>query len=327
MKIRNPKSEIRNNFKFLVFPFDYWKLFIGVCLMFVSWFLVINCAYAADIVIPMGSTPGQIADILVSEKIISNRTFFLFTLKVLGEEDKLKAGTYSLTPGMGNLEVIKKIRKGETVEGSQIRAVIPEGTSVYKIGKILEKEGYLHVEDFLNSAATLEGYLFPDTYILEKGSSPSILINMMFNRFKEKVLPYWNENYRLARFGLHEVLTMASIVEKEAQKPEERPVIASVFYNRLDAKMPLAADPTVKYALENPTKRVLYKQLEVDSPYNTYKRRGLPPGPICNPGLDSIKAAIYPAKTDYFFFVAKKDGSHIFSRTWEEHQRARVRAH
>ena len=120
------------------------------------------------------------------------------------------------------------------------------------------------------------------------------------------------------------LVTLASIVEKEAKRPEERPVIASVFYNRLKIGMPLAADPTVKYALERPSKHVYLDQLSVKSPYNTYKVRGLPPGPICNPGLDSIKAAVYPAKTNFLFFVAKKDGSHMFSRTWQEHQRARL---
>lgn len=124
---------------------------------------------------------------------------------------------------------------------------------------------------------------------------------------------------------MHEILTLASIIEKEAKVAEERPIISSVFYNRLKIGMPLAADPTVKYALERPTKKVYLDQLSVRSPYNTYRRKGLPPGPICNPGLESIKAAVYPSKTDYFYFVAKPDGSHIFSKTWQEHQKARSR--
>jgi len=147
----------------------------------------------------------------------------------------------------------------------------------------------------------------------------------MVSRFEEMVLPVWEKRPNNTKYTLHEILTLASIIEKEAQKPEERPIIASVFYNRLNKGMPLAADPTIKYALERPSKKVYNNQLEVDSPYNTYKRVGLPPGPICNPGVESIKAVLYPAKTNYYFFVAAKDGSHLFTRTFEEHQKARVK--
>ena len=122
---------------------------------------------------------------------------------------------------------------------------------------------------------------------------------------------------------MHKLLTLASIVEKEAAVSSEEPIIASVFYNRLKIGMPLEADPTVKYALERPTKKVYYDQLEVNSPYNTYKRYGLSPGPICNPGIEAFKSTLYPAQTDFLFFVATKNGSHVFSTNWADHQRAR----
>jgi UPF0755 protein len=148
----------------------------------------------------------------------------------------------------------------------------------------------------------------------------------MQNRFNEIIAPYWEQNKNNAKLNYYQTLILASIIEKEAKLPEERAIISSVFYNRMNMKMPLGADPTIKYALESPTKHVYLNQLNINSPYNTYKRRGLPPTPICNPGLDSFKAAIYPANTKYIYFVAKKDGSHIFTSSWEEHQKARYKA-
>jgi UPF0755 protein len=143
----------------------------------------------------------------------------------------------------------------------------------------------------------------------------------MLNRFEKVILPAYYSAYS-GKYTLHEILTLASIVEKEAEKDSERAVIASVFYNRLENGMLLRADPTVKYALSAPTKRVLYRHLLVDSKYNTYKYTGLPPGPICNPGLKSVLAAIHPARTNYFYCVSNGDGSHTFSATWSGHASA-----
>jgi UPF0755 protein len=148
----------------------------------------------------------------------------------------------------------------------------------------------------------------------------------MIRRFNELVIPVWKVSASDTKLSLHEIVTLASIIEKEAQVPEERPIISSVYHNRLRIGMKLDADPTVKYSLENPKKKVSYNDLKVKSPYNTYRVRGLPPGPICNPSLDSIKAAIYPAKTTYLYFVATKTGSHLFSSSWDEHQKARIKA-
>lgn len=145
----------------------------------------------------------------------------------------------------------------------------------------------------------------------------------MLNRFEELVLPFWEKAKKDTSYTLHEIITLASIIEKEAQKKSERKIISSVYHNRLNKKMFLAACPTIKYALDWPTKKVYYEQLDVKSPYNTYKNKGLPPGPIANPGIESIKAAVYPAKTNYYYFVAKKDGSHIFSSTFQGHQQGR----
>ncbi|MDD5594338.1 MAG: endolytic transglycosylase MltG, partial [Candidatus Margulisbacteria bacterium] len=271
---------------------------------------------------------------------------FLLIVKLFNLENRIKAGEYSFSPSEPLPAVIYKLVAGETLPAKAVRVAFPEGSSIYKMGVILKDNGFAHWPDFQRlvdegitaplrerhwnlfkyiSSESLEGYLFPDTYQFYPEASAEAMAEVMIGRFEEIVSPFWARSKNDTKMSLHEILTLASIVEKEAKQPAERPIIASVFYNRLKIGMPLAADPTVKYALERPSKIVYLDQLSVKSPYNTYKVRGLPPGPICNPGFDSIKAAVYPAKTDYLFFVAKPDGSHIFSKTWQEHQRARGR--
>lgn len=294
--------------------------------------------------IPEGSSARSVQSLLKANKILTAHSAFLLTLKIFNLEDRVKAGDYSLSPADPLLTVISKLVGGQTVPAQEIRVAFPEGTSIYKMGVILKEKGFKHWREFQQlvdegitaelrarhwqlfkyiASESLEGYLFPDTYNFFPDASAEAMAEVMLNRFESVVIPFWAQAGHDTKRSLHEILTLASIVEKEARIPAERPIIASVFYNRLKLGMPLAADPTVKYALERPSKRVYLDQLSVKSPYNTYKVRGLPPGPICNPGLDSIKAAVYPAKTNYLFFVAKKDGSHTFSRTWQEHQRAR----
>lgn len=296
------------------------------------------------VTIAEGATARSVEAQLKDNKIITPHSVFLLTLKLLNLGDRLKAGDYFLSPADPLLSVIAKLVAGQTVPEAEIRVAFPEGMSIYKMGLTLKEQGFKHWKEFQGlvnegikadlrqrhwgtfkyiPSESLEGYLFPDTYNFYRDASAEVMAEVMVNRFEQVVGPFWNENKGKTKLTLHEALTLASIVEKEARKPEERPIIASVFFNRLKIGMPLAADPTVKYALERPSKKVFYDQLNVKSPYNTYKVRGLPPGPICNPGLDSLKAVVFPAKTNYLFFVAKKDGSHSFSRTWQEHQKAR----
>ncbi len=236
-------------------------------------------------------------------------------------------------------DIVKKAPEGT------MSATFPEGSSIYKMGEILNAGGYLSSEAFQEYAyqeaepewmvkypylaqipiKSLEGYLYPDTYIFSRYMSARRLALVMIRRFDEVVIPFWATAQSDTKLSLHQIVTLASIIEKEAEKPEERPIIASVYLNRLRIGMKLDADPTVKYALEDPHKKVYLNDLKVKSPYNTYRNPGLPPGPICSPSLDSIKAAVYPAKTNYLYFVANKNGSHIFSATWEEHQKARAK--
>jgi len=299
---------------------------------------------SVEVEVPRGSSVQNIQALLQEKGILPRFSCFRLIIKLFGWEKELKAGHYSFSPSDSLPKIVIKLLEGETVPLPQIKITFPEGTSIYKMGIILEENGFEHWQDFqelVNEGVTenlrekhwkifkylpsesLEGYLFPDTYLVFKDASARDLAETMIKRFEEVVLPFWEKAKADTKMGLHEILALASIIEKEAQIPEERAKISSVFHNRLRANMPLAADPTIKYALERPTKIVYLEQLSVKSPYNTYKRKGLPPGPICNPGLGSIRAAVYPEKTDFYFFVAKPDGSHIFSKTWEEHQKAK----
>lgn len=291
--------------------------------------------------IPEGASASRIADMLYSQKMIKSRLSFKIFVNLFGYGAELKAGTYYLSPSMDNAKIVSILSNGRA-SGGEKKVTIPEGSSIYKIARILEKNGikvlngdleflaYSGLTDDLRSkypflsrvpTRSLEGYLFPDTYFLPVSIDRSRLAELMLDRFSEVVVPVFARS-KSGGHDLHRIITLASIIEKESQKDEERPVISSVFYNRLDKGIALRADPTVKYILENPTKRVMFEDLKVDSPYNTYLYRGLPPGPICSPGLASIKAAIRPARTDFLYFVSNGDGTHTFSRTWEEHKKA-----
>lgn len=298
------------------------------------------------VMVPLGANANSVQSFLVANKVLKPLSGFALIARLTGSAKKIQAGEYSLSPAEPLILILWKLRTGRIVPAVTARATFPEGMSIYKMGAMLKELGFRDWEKFQGlvkegitadqrqrhwglfkymPTESLEGYLFPDTYDLYSRSSAEAIAEVMIKRFEKVVLPFWDKAGRETKLTLHEIVTLASIIEKEAQKPKERPIIASVFYNRLKAGMPLAADPTIKYILERPTKRVYLNQLNIDSPYNTYKNRGLPPGPICNPGIESIKAAVYPAKTNYYFFVANKDGSHTFSATWAEHQRARAK--
>lgn len=284
----------------------------------------------------------EIAKILYLNGVIENISSFNMTIKLLNLDSSLKAGIYYFKPSMINYEIINSLREGRLMKGP-VKLVVPEGFSIYRIARALEKNsieiegsfdalGEKGITDelcerypFLSNAKTksLEGYLFPDTYMVFKRINVETLVHLMLNRFEEIVIPAYNISSFKNKYSLHDILTLASIIEKEAEVDRERPIIASVFYNRLENGMMLRADPTVKYVLENPTKILYYKDLRIKSPYNTYLNTGLPPGPICNPGLKSILAALNPVKTNYLYFVSNgKGGTHTFSANWDGHAKA-----
>ncbi len=296
--------------------------------------------------IPKGYSAGEVSELLLEHSLIDGKYGFNLLMNFMRMEGKIQAGTYKLNPNMSLLAIMTKLKRGDIIPPPLLRVSFPEGSSIYKMGETLRKEGISDFVEFKTFAKmpisfelkekfsflnevpidSLEGYLFPDTYFIPSNIKASLLAEAMLSRFQSQILPFWKRAKKNTRFSFHEVITLASIIEKEAAVDSERPIISSVFHNRLKKRMYLAADPTVKYALSEvrkPTKKVYWIDLEVDSPYNTYKHLGLPPGPICNPGLSSIRAAVYPADTEYLYFVARPDGSHIFSRTWQEHEEAR----
>ncbi|HHU33151.1 MAG: endolytic transglycosylase MltG [Zhaonellaceae bacterium] len=289
------------------------------------------------ITIPAGSSNQEIARILAEHKIIKNKFAFLLYSKYLGYDRSLKAGSYELDPSWDLVRILEELKKG------QVRSTtftIPEGYTIEQIAERLSKNGLVNKEKFLsltnspqfelpflegvkNEGYLLEGYLFPDTYQVAEEMDEADIIRMMLNRFTE----VYDEPKRdkAKKMGLtdHELITIASMIEKEAKYDQDRALIASVIYNRLQIGMPLQIDATIQFALETHKAKLKYKDLEVESPYNTYKILGLPPGPIGAPGKASIVAALYPKETDFLYYLAKQDGTHVFSRTLEEHNAAK----
>jgi UPF0755 protein len=297
-------------------------------------------------VIPKGASTRTIQKILEEKGVLRQRSSFAFAARLLQVSKGIQAGEYALSPSDSLYTILQKLKAGEVFQPEMVRKMVtfPEGMSIYKMGEVLRKNGISDPDKFQGlvkegiteelrarhweifkyiPSESLEGYLYPDTYWFFEKAGVEDVVEIMVSRFEKVVMPFWKKAGKDTKYTLHEIITLASIIEKEAQKKDERAIISSVYHNRLDKNMYLAACPTIKYALNRPTKKVYYEQLEVKSPYNTYKNKGLPPGPICNPGIESIKAAVYPAKTNYYYFVAQKDGSHIFSSTWGEHQKAR----
>ncbi len=288
-----------------------------------------------------GETASQIATRLEAEGLISNAEAFRFLARLRGLDQSLEAGDYRLRKTMRMVDVLATLQRATA---AQNRLTVLEGWRALELADELEFRHLAARDDLLTlvassswsqsllagrpAGATLEGYLFPDTYALSKDTTARVLVSKMLDNFATRVLPVWNSRQAETNLSLHEVVTLASVVEREAQVPEERPVIASVYLNRLRQGMLLQADPTVQYALVRGTARpvdgywkksLTLADLQTDSPYNTYQHAGLPPGPICSPGLASIQAVLQPAQTEYLYFVAKGDGSHVFAKTLEEH--------
>jgi UPF0755 protein len=271
-----------------------------------------------------------IVDSLEANGIIRNRTMFELVARVVGGTDRVQVGKYVFHSGESNLEIYEALRTGK---GSQIVLVtLPEGTLARTQARILshqlgiDSSRYMQLAfdpSFARSlgvhAPSLEGYLLPDTYGFSWEPAEEEVIRRQVGEFQK----FFNDSL-LARaselgWSVHQVTTFASIVEGEAVLGDERPVIAGVYHNRLRAGMKLEADPTIQYIVQNGPRRLFFSDLKLDSPYNTYMYRGLPPGPVNNPGRSSILASLYPASHEYLYFVANGKGGHWFSRRYEEH--------
>jgi UPF0755 protein len=279
-----------------------------------------------------GWNSGTILERLRKEGVLRDDFVPLAYLKILRRGDSLKAGVYEFDGPRSPIEVIDKLVAGDVIFRS---VFIREGIDRFAVGEAMAAAGFGSVDEWMRitsdpdlirdlapDADSLEGYLFPDTYRLTPGTPPSRIASVMVQNFREKFgdqLAYISTG-----LSLHETVILASIVETEARLPPERPVIAGVYLNRIRTGMLLGADPTVIYALKLDGTwdgNIRREDLSNDSPYNTYRKRGLPPGPIANPGLASLEASARPAATDYYYFVSRNDGSHVFSRTLSEHNR------
>ena len=288
------------------------------------------------VVVPRGANLRVAAESLEKAHVIRYPTAFRLYAMLKRRDRSIRAGTYVLQPRMSWSEVLDVLNGGKSVEAS---ITIPEGWSLSQIVPQLTRvlaasqdsvqaavrdTALLHALDI--PTATLEGYLFPDTYIFPDGTTPRAAVRLMVNRFQQVWQPEWDQLLQARAMSRNDIMALAAIVEKEARLPEERPVIAAVYSNRLKAGMRLQADPTVQYAIGHHVARVFYKDLEIDSPYNTYKYSGLPPGPIASPGKPAIVAALNPANVPYLYFVAHPDGHHEFTKDFAAHAAAVKRA-
>jgi UPF0755 protein len=280
--------------------------------------------------IHMGQTIVQIAGDLKRKGYIRSELFFISLIRLSGNARKVKSGQYNLYSGMRSTEILQKLVRGVV---ATIKFTIPEGFTIQQIADLLEKEGVASSEQFIESTKypeilekykipfnNAEGFLFPDTYIVAKDLAAEQIVELMIERFFTNLQKISSREFEEEE--MKKLVIIASLVEKEARLDSERPVISAVFYNRLEKGKRLESCATIQYILGKTKERLLYSDLRIESPYNTYLNGGLPPGPISNPGFGSLKAAIEPADVSYLFFVSKKDGSHYFSTTYEEHLEA-----
>ena len=299
------------------------------------------------ITIEPGMNSAQIAKTLEGHGLIRSEFVFRYYLRMNGEGSRFQAGEYMMKPGMALDEMVAMLNSGDTVKTPTFRFTIPEGYTIERIADKLAEEGIVDRAEFMEQTAQLdsyeseyislipdnpdishrlEGYLFPETYEMKEGSTEQEIIARMISELERKLaqLPEdWQSRLEETNLTFHEIMTIASMIEREVAVDAERPIVASVIYNRLEQGMMLQIDATVQYALQEHKEVVLIVDTEVDSPYNTYQVTGLPPGPIASPGIESIRAALYPDDTSYLFYVTKKDGSqeHLFAETYNEHLR------
>jgi UPF0755 protein len=282
--------------------------------------------------IPPKTSAYGIARLLQSQGVIRDASEFYLLGWLKNSLSRMQAGEYAFSTIYTPEQVLDQIVNGRVVIHI---ATLPEGSTLWDAAKILDQKGLAPESEIIGlvcstefagslgvKASSLEGYLFPDTYHFKKPVSGASIMKAMVQQFRQHLPPEWPERAKELGLSLHQIVTLASIIEKEAAVDFERPVIAGVFYNRLKINMPLQSDPTAVYDIPGFSGPVTAAHLTRQSPYNTYHIKGLPPGPICNPGAKSIRAALYPEKVPYLYFVSNNDGTHHFSVTSEEHRDA-----
>jgi UPF0755 protein len=284
------------------------------------------------VVVQSGQGFKSLSSVLYQKGVILNPFKFRLFARIKGYDKHIKAGEYMLSSAMTPEKILETMVDGKV---HLHRLTIPEGYNLRQIARAVENAGFATEEDFLKAAddpdfvrakgidaQTFEGYLYPDTYYFPKGFTPENIISSMVKRFWSVFKPEWKERAKTLGLTIHQVITLASIIEKETAVDDERPIISSVFHNRLKRNMRLESDPTVIYGMGDYNGNITRKDLERPTPYNTYTKKGLPPGPISNTGAKAIEAALYPADGKFLYFVSKNNGTHHFSTNFKDHSRA-----
>lgn len=293
-----------------------------------------------SVTIAPGLSVGGIGSMLEEKGIIRSARALVIYAKLHRVQSSLQAGDFTLSPAMGVPEVIQTLQKGYSQE---VSITIPEGFTVEDIDDLLAKKGLITAGDFVACAQTcilegfsflppsaglakrggrVEGYLFPDTYsVYSQRFQPEDFMKRLLNTFRRRVIDGLAPDIAASKRTLHQIVTMASLIEEETRTADERPVVSGILWKRFDAKQGLGVDATVRYVLDKPTAAITVKDLDVDSPYNLRKYRGLPPGPIANAGLPSIEAALHPVSSKYWYYLHGKDGQIRYAETNDEHNR------
>ena len=324
-----------------------WKSFIGFIFVLLvggigllSWWSWATKPYSLTgnsekITINPGTTAAQLAEELKVRHLIRSAWVFRYLVRAQQAEFKIYVGDYLLTPAMSPNEMVKRLLNS-TVALVTNRVTIPEGYTTGQIIELLVQKGigskeeftkvvtedkftYLFLKDAPKGIHHLEGYLFPNTYDISVQTTPHAVIDLLLQQFAKELTPEVQKQLDTIKLSVPQWVTLGSMVEKEAEKASDRPLISSVFMNRLKIGQPLQSCATIQFLLGTPKEKLFDKDLQIPSPYNTYLHSGLPPGPIANPGHASLQAALHPTQTNLLYFVAKKDGYHAFAKTYAEH--------
>jgi len=319
------------------------KLLIPFCpflalVLLLLWFLFLPPSHKSvmkEVFIEKGMPLRRVSERLKQEGLIKNRHLFVALATLLGKRGKIKAGEYELHTAMLPLEILDTLTRGQV---KRHLVTVPEGYTLHQIAQLLDEQRIVEKGSFLEKASsalmirslglsdwagpTLEGFLFPETYHLIRGMDPEEVIRTMVLQFQKTFDRAMVRRASEIGLSLKEAVILASIIEKETSLGEEKPIVSAVFHNRLKKRMPLQSDPTVIYGIQDFDGNLTKEHLSKSSPYNTYLHPGLPPTPICNPGKDSLLAALYPADVPYLYFVSRNDGSHHFSYDLHEHNQA-----
>lgn len=283
--------------------------------------------------VTQGMTTSDIATMLHDKKLIQTPESFRLAARVKGLENHLQAGTYEITAGMSDGEIINILSKGKVHSN---RFAVPEGATINEVALKLEREHLTTAQAFKDACRNYtpytymetsnpdvvykaEGFICPATYDVPENATAKDIVAMMVQEFNKKLTPDLRSDLNKSYLPLRDIVTLASMVEREATHKEEMPLITGVFEKRLQMGMPIQSDTTIQYILGAQKKEVTYDDLKLESPYNTYLNKGLPPGPVGNPSMDALRAVIHPVMTDYLYFVADKEGYHHFTKTYEEH--------